>query len=404
MTSARAHQYSLSEINHHAPYFVEDHHKIYDSLREKCPIAHSTAWDGFYLFLGYDEVYDADQDSDTFSSPTERSVPPSGSPFPLIPVDSDPPLHSQYRKISLPFFSPGAAKAAEPQFREVAAALIDEFVESGEADLVGQLTTPLPAIWILQLLGFDVREWPQWVKWIHAMVHERTSAPEKGMEGVNNLYAKIIAEVERRRVEGFGDDLLGAIMQASVDGEPLSDELVLSYTFLMILGGMDTTSGLTGHALVQLDRQPALRQRLIDDPAILPKATEEFLRHDTPAQTQGRIVTKDCAFKGQQLRAGDRVLLAHAAANRDPVVFPNPDEIDFDRKANRHIAFGVGPHRCLGANHARVMFQVMISEILARIPDYSITGEVEYFPDAGDVFALAKLPVRFTPGPRRGSA
>ena len=115
-------------------------------------------------------------------------------------------------------------------------------------------------------------------------------------------------------------------------------------------------------------------------------------------------MTKDCVYKGQQFKAGDKVLLSHAAANRDPKVFPNPDVIDFDRKPNRHIAFGVGPHRCLGANHAKVMFEVMISEILKRLPDFQISGEPEYFPDGGDVWAVRRLPIRFTPGPRSTEA
>ena len=111
-------------------------------------------------------------------------------------------------------------------------------------------------------------------------------------------------------------------------------------------------------------------------------------------------MTRDCVVKGQQWRAGDQILLCHAAANRDPKVFPNPDRIDFDRKPNRHLAFGVGPHRCVGSNHAKVMFEVMISEILCRLPDFEIAGEIEYFPDGGDVWAVQRLPIRFTPGAR----
>jgi cytochrome P450 len=400
MATVSSQEYSLSEIDHHAPYFVDRHYEIYEELREKCPVAHSTAWGGFYFLLDYDAVYDADQDTDLFSSAPERSVPMAPVPVPFVPLDSDPPQHGQYRKMTLPMFSPKAAKRVEPDFRRIATELIDDFIESGEADIVGQLTTPLPAIWILQLLGFDETRWPQWVEWIHSMIHSRSSDPEKAGAAVANIHTHLVTEVERRRTEGYRDDLLSVIMQGQVDGQPLSDDLINSYAFLMLIGGMDTTSGLTGNALVQLLRHPELRERLINDPDILPSATEEFLRHDTPAQTQGRVVKRDCVFKGQQLQEGDHVLLVHAAANRDPKVFPDPDRIDFDRKANRQIAFGVGPHRCLGANHARVMFEVMISEILQRLPDFTLAGEIEYFPDAGDVFAVRRLPIRFTPGLR----
>ena len=236
--------------------------------------------------------------------------------------------------------------------------------------------------------------------WIHTVVHERSSDPEGAVKAGMNIQANIVAEVNRRRSEGYGDDLLSVIMQGRVDGEPLAEPLVLNHAFGLILGAMDTTSGLSGNVFVQLVDQPELRQRLIQHPEVLGKATEEFLRHDTPAQTHGRIVTKDCVYKDTELHAGDHVLISYAAANRDPAVFEDPDRIDFDRTANRHMAFGVGIHRCIGANHVRVMFQVMILEVLRRLPDYAIDGAIVRFPDAGDVYGVSRLPIRFTPGKR----
>jgi cytochrome P450 len=399
MTAAHSDGYSLSDIDHHAPYFVQHHYEIYDKLREKCPIAHSTAHGGFYFFLGYDEVFSAYHDLDTFSSGRERSTP---VPMTLIPLDADPPMHEKYRKLSLQHFTVKAAKNIEPEFRRVATGLIDEFIESGEADLVKQLTTPLPSRWILQLLGFDESRWPEWVEWILTMVL-RYGDSGKREAAISSFFDILAAELQDRRTNGFRDDLLSTLMQSEIDGVPLTDDMVMSYAFLMILAGIRTTSALTGNALVQIARQPALRERLIKEPEILPMATEEFLRYNTPSSTEGRVVKRDCVFKGQQLRPGDRVLLGLAAANRDPRQFADPDVIDFDRSPNRHVAFGVGPHRCLGSNHARLMFQVMISEILERLPDFEINGNVEYFPDAGDIYAVKSLPVRFTPGPHSSS-
>ncbi len=392
----------FTDLDHHSDYFREHNFEIYEALRERCPVAHSNAWGGFWLFTDYDDVYEAEQNTELFSSVMEKQIPRNDSPDPFVPIDTDPPLLQQYRRITLPFFSPSAAKQLEPTFRKLATELIDDFIGSGKADIIEQLTIPLPARWILKALDFDESRWAEWVGWTHAVVHDRTSNVEKSIDGVTNIYANIIAEMTRRRTDGFGDDLLSAIMQGEVDGEPLRDELVIGYAFLMILGGMDTTSGLTGNALIQLDEHRDLRQRLIDEPAIMSKATEEFLRHDTPTHTLTRLVTRDCDFKGEQLKAGDRVALCYAAANRDPKVFADPDVIDFDRTSNRHVSFGAGPHRCLGSNHARVMFSVMISEILTRMPDYRISGEVERFRDAGDVYAARHLPIAFTPGPRVG--
>jgi cytochrome P450 len=391
-----------TDLDHHSEYFRENNYAIYSEFRERCPVLHSTAWDGFWLFLGYDAIVDAAQDAELFGSGVEKAVPPL-SPDPLIPIDIDPPLHGAYRRIVLPRFSPGAAERWRPRIRQLATELVDDFIESGRADIVQQLTTPLPARWILQMLGLDDSRWSEWVHWIHSTIHDRTHDPERAGIGVTNIYGSIIAAMEDRRANGFGDDLISIILQAEVEGAPLTDEQVIGYVFLLMLGGMDTTSGLTGNALVRLDEDPALRQQLIDDPGLLGPATEEFLRHDTPTQGLYRLVKRDCEFHGQQLRAGDRVTLMFASGNRDPKVFNEPEEIDLTRSPNRHLAFSLGPHRCLGSNFARVMFQEMIAEVLERIPDFAIDGEVVRFEDAGDVYAVRHLPIRFTPGPRLGS-
>jgi cytochrome P450 len=392
-----------ADFDQHSDFFRENVFDVYRELRNKCPMVHSEKWGGFWAFLDYEDVYDAEQVAEIFSSRSGKEVPGVEGSIPFIPIDYDPPLVQDYRKIALPFFSPGAAKALEPTFRALATELIDDFIESGEADIIGQLTTPLPARWILQMLGFDESRWPEWVEWIHTTVHDLAINPEKSGAAAAQIYASITAEIAKRREGGYGDDLLSTLMQGSVNGEPLDDGQILGYAFLVLLGGMDTTSGLTGNALVRLEEQPELRERLIREPELLPKATEEFLRHDTPTHSLPRIVAKDCEFNGQKFSAGERVLLMFAAANRDPKVFEDPDRIDFERVGNRHLAFGAGPHRCMGSNHARMMFQVLMSEILTRLPDYTISGEVERFADAGSVYAVRRLPVRFTPGPRRNT-
>ena len=138
--------------------------------------------------------------------------------IPFIPIDYDPPLVQDYRKLALSFFSPGAAKALEPTFRRLATELIDEFIESGEANIIGQLTTPLPARWILQMLGFDENRWPEWVEWIHGVVHELATNPEKSATAAVEIYTNITAEIAKRRSEGYGDDLLSTLMQGQMNG------------------------------------------------------------------------------------------------------------------------------------------------------------------------------------------
>jgi cytochrome P450 len=388
-----------TDLDFHGPEFREHNYEMLNDLRGRCPVAKSSAWDGHWLFTSYDAVFDACRDHELFSSDMRKSVPMLGQPDPLVPIDIDPPLLQEYRRLLLPHLSPKAAKAKEADLRHMAGEMIDGFIERGEADLSQELFTPLPARWILQFLGFDDTRWKRWIEWIHSVIHDRASKPQKAQAAVLELYTAMGGEIARRRAEPT-DDVTSRLMESKVDGHTLTDPELLGMLFLLLLGGMDTTAGLTGNAFLRIDADPGLRRRLMQDPDVLAQATEEFLRHDTPTQGLARLVTRDAEFHGRRLKKGDRVMVMFAAANRDPAVFDNADEIDLDRTVNRHVAFALGVHRCLGSNFARTMFQVMIKEVLRRMPDVHVSGPVERYPDAGDVFAVRHLPVRFTPGPR----
>jgi cytochrome P450 len=395
------------DFDHHAAAFRDRCPEVIQQLHATgCPLAFSPQHGGFWAIYGYDAVYDAVQDPELFSSihnvEVPKGVPSASYPDPLIPIDVDGPMVHEYRRVVLSWFSPGGAKGLEPRIREIATELIDEFIERGEADLTQELLTPLPARLILELLGWEADRWPEWIEWIHATIHDRTEAPEKAQAAVENIYSNIAAEITKHR-DNLTDDVFSDILRARFDGKPFTDEQLVGYAFLLLLGGMDTTAGLTGNTLLELDRRPELRQLLIDDPSLLPSATEEFLRHDSPSFGLYRTITRDEVFHGQQLRKGERAILMFPAAGLDPTSFDRPDEIDFDRSPNRHMAFGLGVHRCLGSHHARVMFKVMLTEILTRLPDFHVSGEVIRFGDAGDVYAVRHLPVRFTPGKRSNS-
>jgi hypothetical protein len=388
-----------TDLDHHSPYFRENNYAIMRDLQQRCPVAHSSSWGGFWMFTDYDSCKAAVHDPELFSSDMRKGVPAGGQPFPLIPIDIDPPLLQDYRRVVLPWFSKAAAERKAGEIQQLVDEMVDVFIESGEADLSDQLTTPVPARLILQVLGFDDARWADWVGWVHNMVHDRAHSPEVAVAAATAVAVETAKEIEIRR-SAPTDDLMSALMVAEVAGRRMTDVELLGFVMLLMLGGMDTTSGLTGNTLVELDRDPALRERLRAHPDLIPEATEEFLRHDTPSQGLSRYVTRDAEFRGRQLTAGDRVLLMYAAANRDPAVFENPDEIDLDRPHNRHMAFALGGHRCLGSNFARQMFQTMIATVLRRIPDFRISGELVRYPDAGDVYGVKHLPVTFTPGAR----
>jgi cytochrome P450 len=373
-------------------------------MRESgCPVAHSNHYEGFWALADYASVFEAARDDDLFNSFPSVGVPASELPLPILPIESDPPETQELREVTLKRFSPGAAERFRESAIEMTDEAIDDFIERGECDLVGELTTPLPARLILRLLKFDESRHMDWVSWVHSTVHDRAHDPEKaGMAGME-MFGEIVKHMEERRAEGLGDDLFSDILRGTLNGKPLDDGQITMYTVLMMLGGMDTTSGFTGNVLLQLCRDPGLRQQFIDDPGLVKKGTDELLRLYTPTLGLARTVSRDAEFHGQPLCKGDRAILMWAAANRDPAMFDDPDKLDLSRpNAKKQMAFGVGMHRCLGSHYAKMMFDVMVTQVLKRLPDFELAGEPKMFEDAGEVYAVRELPVKFTPGPRKG--
>ena len=404
MTQADSRARAEVDLDHHSPEFREDPYGRFKQMRESgCPVAHSDQYDGFWALVDYASVFDAARDDDLFHSYPSVGVPASGMPFPILPIETDPPHTQELREVTLRQFSPGSAERAREMAVDITNEAIDNFIERGECDIVGELTTPVPARIILRLLKWDESRAMDWVKWVHTTVHERAHDPDRAGVAGMELFGEITKQMEQRRAEGLGDDLFSDILRGTLDGKPLDDIQITMYGFLMMLGGMDTTSGFTGNVLLRLCQDPDLRSRLIADPSLIKRGTDELLRLFTPTLGLARTVSRDAEFHGQPLCQGDRAILMWAAANRDPAMFSDPDELDLSREnAKKQMAFGVGIHRCLGSHYAKMMFQVMLTQILERLTDFEIAGDFERFEDAGEVHAVRKLPIRFTPGRRRG--
>lgn len=393
---------TAADFDHHSPEFREAPYETFARMRSQCPVQRSNLYGGFWSLLDYQSVFDAARDDGLFGSFPSIGVPPAPVQFPVPPIETDPPLTQKLRQITIGHFSPGAVERLRPRARQMVTAMINEFIERGECDIVSELTNPLPAKLALHMLGFDESKYMQWVNWVHAFVHDKTHDPEKAGIATMELMAEITRHVQERRSSGeLGDDLFGAILGGRIDDVPLDDVQINMYTLMIMLGGMDTTSGLTGNSLLCMIERPELRQTLIEHPDLLRDATEEFLRHSTPTLGLGRNLRADTGVHGQSLKAGDKAVLMWAAANRDPAMFEDPDLVDFNRpNSKRHVAFGVGVHRCLGSSLARMMFQEMMSQILIRLPDFELNGTPVRFADAGEVYALRHLPIKFTPGAR----
>lgn len=391
------------DFDHHSSAHAADPYPTYAKYRSQCPVAWSDHHEGFWVLFDYASVYAAARDDDTFRSGPSSSIPVLPTPRPLIPMETDAPDTQKWRRMLYEEFAPKSVAAMEPFIYEVGHALIDEFIERGECDYIRDFATPLPAQVILRMLGCDETKWADYAGWVHDIVHGMETDPEKAFLAAVSLYGEINDAIETRREQGLRADVISKLMTSTFDGKPITDEDIADYTLLLIFGGLDTTTASLGNAMVRMHQEPRLRDQLLERPELIPNAVEEFLRYDSPLQTVGRNISKDIEIGGQCLQAGDRALLVWASANRDAEQFPHPDEIDFERPDNRHLSFIVGLHRCLGSNLGRAMFRIMLELVLERTPDFDLAEDPEKFrfADAGNVYALSALPVRFTPGPRR---
>jgi cytochrome P450 len=318
----------------------------------------------------------------------------------------DPPPQRHYRQALNPYLSPAAVARWLPVADEVIRACIDEKIESGRIDFVDDLANIVPAVMTMGLLGYPMASWEVYVEPTHASVYLRHDDPKMAEVRAKQVQMgkEMMAGLAEIRATGR-PGLLHALLTASIGGRSLTDEEVMQTVSLLIGGGFDTTTALTAHSLEWLADHPDQRQRLIEDNAgpLLDSATEEFLRFYTPAPGNGRTITADCVLGGQEFRQGDRVWVSWAMANRDPEVFESPNEIDLERTGNRHLGFGLGLHRCIGSNVARVIFKRMISHVLERMPDYQVdpAGTVHY-PTIGVIQGMQHLAATFPPGQRRG--
>lgn len=397
----------MTDFDHHSSDLAPDPFPTYAKLRENCPVAYSDQWGGFWVVTGHDEVTTVAKDDDTFCSGQGVSLPTIGQARPLLPIESDAPRYQVYRRALDPLFSPKAAERFEDDIRGIVTELIDTFIERGSADLITELAQIVPARTTLRLLGLEEEAWPWYLERIHIGVHESARDLDASVEALIEVYVAIAAGLEERYDSGEpGPDVLSRLAYFEHEGERFSEEEVLDICLLLLFGGLDTTASLIGRALLHLGRNHHDRDRLVADPTRVPLAIAEYLRFETPVQALARTCTRDTVLGGQHISAGEKVWVVWASANRDATAFTDPDVIDIDRNPNRHLAFGVGLHRCLGSNLGRSMGRIAVEEVLARMPDFSIPEDVELprFHDSSVVYGLLSLPAVFTPGARSETA
>lgn len=378
-------------------------HELFTEMRESCPVAHSEEHGGFYALSRYQDVYDAAHKPETFSS-FPVTIPPFGNPTPMIPIESDPPDHRNYRTLVGRQFSPKSVAANEPFMRKMVTKIIDGLVGATEADLAKEVAVPLPLRAILELyLGVPEKDWDMLKDQFLYMLQPDPEASdednqERSMEAGLNCTKYFAEMLEDRRVNGYGTDLISDLDQAEVDGERLEDDEIFGFCLVLVPAGFDTTASVLSRLLLMFAENPELRTQLeaiVDDPDKLDLAVEELVRYIPPQPGVARNVTEKCTFAGQEFDEGDRLLLLWPSANRDPEEFANPDEIVLDRQPNRHLGFGSGIHRCLGAHLARLELKVFLQEFLRRVPRYQVTPGQEALWHTGNTWGVKKLPVTF---------
>jgi cytochrome P450 len=407
---------AVVDFDHHSDAFNINELAINAELRQKCPVAWNENYGGFWFLSSYDAVSQTARDGDTFAHKYEPNAPdgvdyqgemgvprPEGQPA-LGIGEVDGPYHQALRHALAPYFSPGAVQKMRPFMEQQAHWFLDQRIGDGRMDLVLDYASPVPAILTMKLMGLPYDDWQLYANLFHSVMAVPQDSPEyaKAIAQVPAMMADVLEFAATRRAEA-GDDLTSFLIQFEFDGKRLTDEQLLNILWNLIAGGVDTTTSQTALTLLHLGTHPELRRQLIDHPELYRTATDEFLRYFSVNQQLSRTVTRDVVINGQHLGRNDRVVISWLAANHDEREFERPGEIILDRLPNRHLAFGLGPHRCIGSHLARLMSEVMIKAVLDRIPDYQVDldGVYQYLGNPS-MTGLGKLPVTFTPGTKRG--
>jgi cytochrome P450 len=397
-------------FDHHSAEHADDTVGGYRALRQTHPVAWTEAHGGFWVLSDYDTVFEAARDDDVFSSqrldqyggPGLSVVIPKTPMHKHIPIELDPPEFRSFRKVVNPIASPAAVARVEDMIVRWTTWFVDELIEAGRADLAQ--VVGVPSIVTIDWLGLPVRDWQRYSRSHHATLAEERDSPVYQQAVTVDLpwcSAQMREVIAARKAEPR-DDVISYLVHARVDDRPITEEETFSIVELLISGGVGTTASLVSQTLVWLYEHPDVRAELIADPGLLDRALEEFLRYFSPTQALARTVLQEKDFHGCPLKVGDRALLAWSSANRDEKAFEDPDEIDIRRWPNRHLAFGVGIHRCAGSHLGRRMALEMLRQVLERMPDYVVDLDaLERYPRQGVNKGWQRIPVTFTPGERR---
>lgn len=382
-----------------APEHHGDPTEVHARLRDTCPVAWSNRFGGFYALTRFKDVADAAQNWEVFTSAQKTPIPDAVTPDrpPRAPAEVDPPLHTAYRDLLNRFFTPDYIRRLEPVIRRTARDLIGRCVSLGETDAVASFTFFMPIRVQCVFLGISVEDAELIKTTINRIIDAAAVGDSVTHKAANDqIYAYIYGVIEARKKTPYDpNDIISAMLHEEVDGCRLTDDDISGTVRLFLQAGHGTTTNMLGSIIRHLAETPVDQDRLRDEPKLIPQAIEEMIRVWTPVRLVGRRTTSDIEVEGRMIPKGSKVALMVGAANRDGRKFEKPDQIDFDRKPNPHIGFGLGPHRCVGASLAREQLRIAVEELLSLTSGLELSGTPKF--STWSHLGPSRLPVRFLP-------
>ncbi|HZQ87384.1 MAG TPA: cytochrome P450 [Acidimicrobiales bacterium] len=385
-------------------FYCREPHDVWTWMRAEAPVYYDARND-VWAITRYHDVLAIEKDPVTFSS--RRSPRPHGNALPMM-ISMDDPVHHQRRSLVNRGFTPRRVRDREVEIRRICDEILDRVCERGECDFVWDVAAPLPLILIGDMLGFERDAYDDLLRWSDDMIRGTTATDDearlRSMQAGMEYRAYQLGVIRDRRAKPPGTDLISVLCHAEIEGRKLDDESLVQETLLILIGGDETTRHVITGGMLALLEHPEQRE-VLRQPGRLETGVEELLRWVTPIKNMSRTVAKDTEVGGQQLHEGDQLMLMYPSANRDDAVFEDPFRLDVTREPNPHLAFGFGPHFCLGASLARLELRVMFEQVLARLPDLELaTDEPLPYRASNFIVGPEAMPVRFTPTPRLSPA
>ena len=394
------------DFDHHSRYYRDNWAALAEDRVRNYPLAWTEAHGGYWILNRYDDVSAAVWNTARFSSahgdeskPWAKGIIIPELPYTLELSESDPPHHHRRRAVEAPFFTPKAMRAVVPLVDKHIDEAMAEFIGKGEVDLATDFSMRIAAMNTIALVGIDPSLWREFMLTAHQATLLPSTHPDYPLKEIEFVQARLRQELVDRAGNPRGD-ILSALANSNVGGEPLSLEVQVGMISAAIFGGFGTVMSTTLSTVLWLEAHPEFHADLLVDDALLERLINEILRVFPPNHGTARTIGEDFEMHGQQLRQGERIMLSWVAANRDPSKFPNPGEVDINRaNAHEHMSFAGGPHRCLGAPLGRLEIRRMLRALLRRMPDFRIEHDrIEYYPSFAGNAGIVSMPVRFTPG------